>query len=214
MADAPLESRRSFILTLARNAAMGSLAIGTGYLALKPAKGLANCPPGAGCAGCGAWGSCTLARTKADWVWQIDPWKCIQCGKCATNCVLYPSASKCVHAYGLCGYCDLCTGFFEAQPNALNTGAENQLCPTGALKRKYIEDPYYQYTIDAPVCIGCSKCVKGCSTFGNGSLMLQIDQSICVRCNQCSIASACPANAISRVPASQGYLMKTRTRNG
>ncbi len=145
-------------------------------------------------------------------LWQIDPYKCTQCGKCATNCVLNPSAVKCVHSFGICGYCDLCTGFFEAQPNALNTAAENQLCPTAALKRKFIEDPYYEYTIDANLCIGCGKCVKGCNTFGNGSLILQIDQGRCVRCNWCSIAAACPSQAISRVPADRPYQMKTRTR--
>jgi Na+-translocating ferredoxin:NAD+ oxidoreductase subunit B len=207
-------SRRSFLSGLVRHTALGGLVVGTGYLALKPSRALAQCPPGGDCTSCGSWGSCLLTRARTNWVWQIDPWKCIQCGKCATNCVLNPSASKCVHAFGLCGYCELCTGFFEAQPNALNTGAENQLCPTGAIKRRFVEDPYYEYTIDAELCVGCGKCVKGCSTFGNGSLMLQIDQSRCVRCNRCSIATACPAQAISRVPASQAYLIKTRTRNG
>jgi electron transport complex protein RnfB len=41
------------------------------------------------------------------YVWQIDPFKCTQCGQCKTNCVMTPSASKCVHAYRMCGYCDL-----------------------------------------------------------------------------------------------------------
>jgi Na+-translocating ferredoxin:NAD+ oxidoreductase subunit B len=41
------------------------------------------------------------------YVWQIDPFKCTQCGQCKTNCVLTPSASKCVHAFPMCGYCDL-----------------------------------------------------------------------------------------------------------
>ncbi|MHC4761400.1 MAG: hypothetical protein ACYS9H_08680 [Planctomycetota bacterium] len=34
------------------------------------------------------------------------------CGNCATHCVLNESAVKCVHAYAMCGYCDLCTGYF------------------------------------------------------------------------------------------------------
>jgi electron transport complex protein RnfB len=197
-----------------RNSAIGGLVVGTGYLSFKPAKGLAECPAGVQCASCKLLGTCLTGRAGTDWVWQIDPWKCIQCGKCATSCVLYPSAAKCVHAYALCGYCDLCTGYFEAQPNALNTGAENQLCPTNAIRRTFVEDPYFEYAIDSSLCIGCGKCVKGCSTFGNGSLMLQIDQSRCVRCNRCSIAAACPSQAISRIPASQPYLIKTRTRNG
>ena len=160
----------------------------------------------------GALGTLATQASGQNTVWQIDPYKCIQCGKCATNCVLNPSAVKCLHAHAVCGYCELCTGFFEAQPNGLNTGAENQLCPTGALRRKFIEDPYYEYTIDLDLCIGCAKCVKGCNAFGNGSLYLQIDQKLCVRCNRCSIAAACPSQAISRVSTETPYIPKTRTR--
>ena len=147
-------------------------------------------------------------RASARTVWQLDPRKCIQCGQCATTCVLGPSAVKCVHAFSMCGYCELCTGFFEPQPNALNTGAENQLCPVGAIRRRYVEDPYFEYTIDESLCIGCGKCVKGCTTFGNGSLQLQVRHDRCVGCNECSIAIACPAGAFSRVPAERAYLMK------
>ncbi len=143
-------------------------------------------------------------------VWQIDPNKCIACGNCATNCVLDVSAAKCVHSFSMCGYCQLCTGYFEPEPNALNSGAENQLCPTGAIVRKFVEDPYYEYTIDEPLCIGCAKCVKGCSAFGNGSLHMQIRHDRCLNCNECSIAVACPSQAFVRVPASQPYLLKHR----
>ncbi len=143
-----------------------------------------------------------------DWVWQIDPYKCTMCGQCATECVLDPSAVKCVHTFPMCGYCDLCTGYFEPQPNSLNTGAENQLCPVGAIKRKFIEEPYFEYTIDESLCIGCAKCVAGCTAFGNGSLHLQIRRDKCVDCNDCSIARKCPARAISRVPADTPYLIK------
>lgn len=147
------------------------------------------------------------ART-SDTVWQIDPYKCIQCGKCADNCVLEISAVKCVHNYAMCGYCRLCTGYFEPQPNALNTGAENQLCPTGAIKRTYVEDPYYEYTIDESLCVGCGKCVKGCESFGNGSLFLQIRHDRCLNCNECLIAKACPSDAIKRVSAKNPYILK------
>jgi Na+-translocating ferredoxin:NAD+ oxidoreductase subunit B len=141
-------------------------------------------------------------------VWQLDPAKCIQCGRCATNCVLTPSAVKCVHVYAMCGYCDLCGGYFKPETKTLTTGAENQLCPTNAIKRKFIEDPFFEYTIDEPLCIGCGKCVKGCGSFGNGSLQLQVRHDRCVNCNQCSIARNCPAEAFSRVPAGQPYLLR------
>ncbi len=141
-------------------------------------------------------------------VWQLDPQKCIACGNCATFCVLEESAVKCVHAYAMCGYCDLCTGFFEPKPRELDTGAENQLCPAGAIKRTFVEDPYYEYTIDEKLCIGCGKCVKGCNAFGNGSLFLQVRHNRCLNCNACSIAAACPSGAYKRVPADEPYIIK------
>lgn len=143
-----------------------------------------------------------------DVVWQLDPYKCIQCGKCATHCVIEDSAVKCTHSFAMCGYCKLCTGYFDPQPNALNTGAENQLCPTGAIQRGFVEHPYYEYIIDEPLCVGCGKCVKGCAAFGNGSLFLQVRHDRCLNCNDCSIASACPSEAFKRVPANQPYLLK------
>ena len=145
---------------------------------------------------------------KKKYVWQLDPTKCIACGNCATHCVLNESAVKCVHAYAMCGYCDLCTGYFVPEPKALDTAAENQLCPTGAIKRTFVEDPYFEYTIDERLCIGCGKCVKGCSAFGNGSLFLQVRHDRCLNCNECAIAVACPTQAFKRVDADNPYLLK------
>jgi electron transport complex protein RnfB len=154
--------------------------------------------------GLGATGG-LLARHAAgdDTVWQIDPDKCIGCGNCATYCVLSPSAVKCVHAFKVCGYCELCFGYFNPKTKDQTTGAENLLCPVDALRRKHVEGPYYQYTIDEPTCIGCGKCVKGCTTFGNGSLFLQVRHDRCVNCNQCAIAAACPSSAFVRIRASE-----------
>ena len=157
--------------------------------------------------GAAAGGGTVLAGTD-DSVWQIDPYKCIQCGKCATHCVLQDSAVKAVHVHRLCGHCDLCTAFFEPEPIDLTTGAENQLCPTGAIIRHYIEEPYFSYEIEEPLCVGCGKCVKGCGMFGNGSMFLQIRHDRCDNCNVCAIGDACPSRAIQRVPASTPYLLK------
>ena len=140
-----------------------------------------------------------------DTVWQIDPDKCMQCGNCVDACVLTPSAVKCVHAYADCGYCRRCTGFFELDATQLHEGAENQLCPVDAIKRTFIEDPYYQYVIDEELCVGCAKCVDGCNQFGNGSLYLQIRHDRCVGCNECAISRVCEGDAIRRVPANHPY---------
>lgn len=160
-----------------------------------------------------AGGTVALLSAQAgadDTVWQVDPNKCVQCGRCATYCVLKPSAAKCVHAFGVCGYCRLCTGYFPPNPISQDTAAENQLCPTGAIIRTAVEDIYYEYTIDEKLCVACGRCVKGCFQYGNGSLFLQIRHDRCVNCNQCAIAAACPAQAISRVPASHPYMLKPR----
>jgi Na+-translocating ferredoxin:NAD+ oxidoreductase subunit B len=141
-------------------------------------------------------------------VWQIDPDLCTQCGRCATECVLTPSAVKCVHAFAMCGYCKLCGGYHQPNVKRLDTAAENQLCPTKAIQRKFIEDPYFEYAIVEELCIGCAKCVKGCGSFGNGSLHLQIRHDRCVHCNECAIAVMCPAGAFKRVPADQPYLLR------
>ena len=143
-------------------------------------------------------------------VWQLDPAKCTQCGRCATQCVLSPSAVKCVHEFAMCGYCKLCLGYFVPDPNVLDSGAENQLCPVNATRRKFVEDPYYEYEIDESLCYGCAKCVKGCGQFGNASLYLQVRHDRCLNCNECAIARACPVQAFRRVPASDPYLLKTK----
>jgi electron transport complex protein RnfB len=164
---------------------------------------------GTALAGLGIGAGFCLGRTrKVDSLWQIDPYTCVACGNCATYCVLEDSAVKCVHNHAVCGYCRICFGYFGPEPAGINEGAENQLCPTGAIGRKYIEEPYYEYIIDEKLCNGCGKCVKGCNTFGNGSLFLQVRHDRCVNCNECSIAIACPSGAYKRVPADKPYLLK------
>ena len=141
--------------------------------------------------------------------WQLDPAKCTQCGRCTTHCVLNPSAVKCLNQFDICGYCDLCFGYLQPGSRDLDTGAENQLCPTAAIERKFIEAPYYEYKIHEDKCIGCAKCVKACLVFGNGSFYLQIRQDICINCNECSIAKSCPSDCFSEVPESDPYMYLT-----
>lgn len=200
--------RRDFLKNAARGCALAGIAGVCAALGLRKDKfrcsgRCGECKPDSG--------ACPLGSS--GFVWQIDPEKCTQCGRCATHCVLAPSAVKCVHSYSICGYCDLCGGYQRPDAKSRSTGAENQLCPTAAIRRKFIEDPYYQYTIDEALCIGCGKCVKGCGMFGNGSLYLQVKHDLCVNCNECAIAAACPSDAFRRVPASDPYLLKTGAGN-
>jgi electron transport complex protein RnfB len=151
----------------------------------------------------------TRAKGKeSDAFWQIDPYTCTQCGRCETDCVLPVSAVKCFHANRVCGYCDLCGGYYRPSVKDLNTAAENQLCPTGAITRQFVEEPYFEYTIDENLCTGCGRCVKGCTSFGNGSLFLQIQQDLCQNCNECQISRVCPSNAIKRVSYEEAYQLK------
>jgi electron transport complex protein RnfB len=216
--DTHTGTRRSFLRDALRYVAFGGLAAVAGTLLARRRVGAAAQSVCSGqCAGCPTDAWCRVKdRLKqsrvalATSVWQIDPAQCTQCGQCATKCVLNPSAVKCVHTFAMCGYCKLCFGYFQPGANALTADAENQLCPTGAINRAFFEDPYYEYTIDEALCIGCGKCVKGCGAFGNGSLFLQVRHDRCVNCNECAIARACPADAFRRVPAAQPYLLKGR----
>ena len=196
--------RRDFLKNITRGAALAGIAGLCGALGMR--KNKYRCTGRCGECKPENEGECPLGSEA--FVWQIDPEKCTQCGRCATHCVLATSAVKCVHSYAICGYCDLCGGYQRSDAKGRTTGAENQLCPTAAISRKFIEDPYYQYTIDEDLCVGCGICVKGCDMFGNGSLYLQVKHDLCVNCNECAIAAACPSGAFRRVPASDPYLLK------
>jgi len=177
-------ARRKFLQTIGTVVAGGSILAVTGVLAGK------------------------VKEDDSTLLWQIDPDKCTQCGRCETDCVLPISAVKCIHANCVCGYCDLCGGYYRSNVKELNTAAENLMCPTGAIKRVFVEDPYFEYTIDEDLCNGCGKCVKGCGSFGNGSLYLQVKRELCKDCNECKIALVCASDAITRVPKSFAYKLK------
>lgn len=208
--------RRDFMRSALRGVLLAGLACLGGAAFLRRRCALpGGADGGRACGSCPDLARCTLpaaAGTRAAaplrTVWQLDPAKCIQCGRCATNCVLSLSAVKCVHRFEMCGYCRLCFGFFQPGTSSLTSAAENQMCPTGAIRRRFVESPYYEYTIDESLCIGCGRCVKTCGAFGNGSLVLQVRHDRCVNCNECSIARNCPSGAYTRVPADQPYLFK------
>lgn len=151
-------------------------------------------------------------------VWQLDPYKCIQCDKCATACVMDISAVKCVKNFkALCGYCRICWAYLADERAADNEGAENQRCPTNAIKRSFVEfvedgTPRYEYAIDEKLCIGCGLCVKACKIAGNKAMYLQVRHDRCLNCNRCTIAAGCPAQAFSRVPVDHPYMLKDGSR--
>lgn len=209
------QSRRDFLRAWIRNAVLAGLAVFGGSMfrrqrvACGSARSLEECTSCPELTGCKLPEALSARKAMSEHtVWQLDPEKCVQCGQCATHCVLSQSAVKCVHAFSMCGYCKLCFGYFEPGVKKLHEGAENQMCPSGAIIRKFIEPPYFEYTIDKTLCIGCAKCVKGCGSFGNGSLFLQVDHSVCLDCNDCSIARHCPADAYKRVSADRPYIKK------
>jgi Na+-translocating ferredoxin:NAD+ oxidoreductase subunit B len=148
-------------------------------------------------------------------VWQIDPDKCMACGRCQVNCVLDVSAVKSVNCFALCGYCDVCTGYFPTKDFQLDTGAENQLCPTGAISRRWVDNQggerFFEYTIDESLCIACGKCVVGCRLM-NGSLSMQVRHDRCLNCNECSIAVNCPTQAFRRVAANSPTILSEAAR--
>ena len=71
----------------------------------------------------GGAGVAATRSQQVDMVWQIDPDICVQCGNCETECVLTPSAVKCVHAYEVCGYCDLCSAYLRPDARTRDTAA-------------------------------------------------------------------------------------------
>jgi electron transport complex protein RnfB len=222
------DERRGFLTGALRTAFLGLLAV-LGFAAVRRpgyarryqdlclgASGCEPCPEYAGCTAVEALAAMAPGRgaaTGGNLVWQLDPDKCVKCGQCATHCVLTQSAVKCVHSYAICGYCRLCFGFFQPGTPVLDEGAENQMCPTGALVRRFVEEPYYEYSVDESLCVGCGKCVKGCNTFGNGSLFLQVRHDRCRNCNECSIARDCPSEAYLRTPSSTPYLLRKAVKS-
>lgn len=152
--------------------------------------------------------------------WVIAPNKCVNirlgvtggaqvCDVCATSCVLPLSAVRAVNDHAKCGRCCICPAYFDVRsrvgPDGLPT---KKLCPRDAIKRTVIGDvdPYdplnnfYEYIIDEEKCNGCGRCVMECKDpAGLGSIRLEVQNDLCLRCNRCSIAEGCPEDAYARV---------------
>ena len=157
-------------------------------------------------------------RASAEGAWLIDPTKCVNirlgatgvevCDKCATTCVLPLSAVRAVNDYAKCGRCCICPAYFDVTSEVGPDGLPSRkLCPRDAIQREAIgevdpDDPlnnFYEYVIDEKLCNGCGECVMGCKEpAGLGSIRLEVRYDLCVNCNRCSIAMACPDDAIDR----------------
>jgi len=175
---------------------------------------------GATLVGLGGMAAYLARRSSAEGAWQLDRERCVNsrlgavgvgvCDKCATQCVLALSAVRAVNDHAKCGRCYICPAYFEIKSAVGPDGLPSQkLCPRDAIQRAPIgevdpKDPannYYEYTIDETRCNGCGRCVMGCKEpAGLSSIRLEVRYDLCVDCNRCAIAIACPDEAYQRGP--------------
>jgi electron transport complex protein RnfB len=165
----------------------------------------------------GLGGAATYLTLKANriYAWQLDTAKCVNsrfgatgvdvCELCSTECVVTLSAVRAVNDYAKCGRCYICPAYFDIKSAVDAEGLPSQkLCPRDAIERKPIgwideDDPannFYEYIIDETKCNGCGRCVMGCKEpAGLASIKLEVRHDVCLDCNRCSIAIACPDEA-------------------
>lgn len=175
---------------------------------------------GAALLGLGGVAAYLVRQSAAEGAWQLDATKCVNsrlgavgvevCERCASTCVLPLSAVRAVNDHARCGRCYICPAYFEITSAVDERGLPSQkLCPRDAITRKPIgeidpADPannFYEYVIDERKCNGCGKCVMGCKEpAGLSSIRLEVRHDLCVDCNRCAIAIACPDDAYDRVP--------------
>ncbi|MBN2162697.1 MAG: 4Fe-4S binding protein [Pontiellaceae bacterium] len=167
---------------------------------------------GAGSLGAMAWRIFSSPSEDAEFIaqsrrfaWQIDPDKCRSCGLCATACVRKPSAAKAVNDQKKCSNCVVCYGHIsDSHIASEKIDSEGQrVCPVDAVKRTNFSggaDGMFLYEQHHDECIGCAKCVKRCNEHGSASMFMIIRPDLCLGCNECAIATACPHNAVLRIP--------------
>ena len=181
---------------------------------------LGHAARGATVVGLGGLGLYLARKASGESVWQIDCEKCVNsrlgavgvevCERCSTECVLALSAVRAVNDHAKCGRCYICPAYFDIKSAVDEEGLPSQkLCPRDAIERKPIgwidpDDPannFYEYIIDEKLCNGCGKCVMGCKEpAGLSSIRLAVRYDLCLDCNRCSIAIACPDEAYECKP--------------
>ena len=151
--------------------------------------------------------------------WAIDPNRCVNirlgingaqsvCQSCAQFCALSLSAVRAVNDCSQCGRCCICPAYFDVQsPVGADGLPTKKLCPRDAIIRRAVgevdpHDPlnnFYEYVIDESKCNGCGRCVMECKDpAGLGSIRLEVRYDLCLSCNRCTIAAACPEGAFLR----------------
>lgn len=181
---------------------------------------LGHAARGAALVGLGGLAALLARRSHAEGAWRIRVDQCVNsrlgdhprdaCDQCAYTCVLPLSAVRAVNDHARCGRCYICPAYFDVQSALTRDGLPSgRLCPRNAIVRRPIgyvdpDDPannYYEYIIDEERCNGCGKCVLACKEpAGLSSIRLEVRHNLCVDCNRCAIAQACPELAYERRP--------------
>jgi electron transport complex protein RnfB len=185
--------------------------------------------------GMGGAGAYLISNATAEGAWQLDPSMCINscldqtgvdaCLLCAEQCVTPLSAVRAVNDHSKCGRCCICPAYYDVKSAIDEEGLPSQkLCPRDAIERYPIgevdpEDPannYYEYVIDEERCDGCGLCVMGCKEpAGLGSIRLEVRHDLCLDCNRCAIAIACPEDAYVRhLPGEEPLSVHEAERGG
>ncbi len=182
---------------------------------------LGHAARGAALVGLGGAAVYLTTKTNQACAWQLDASKCVNsrlgatgvdvCWACANDCVLSLSAVRAVNDFAKCGRCYICPAYYNIKSAVDEFGLPSQkLCPRDAILRTPIgevdpDDPannFYEYTIDEVKCNGCGLCVMACKEpSGLGSITLEVRYDLCLDCNRCSIAIACPDEAYDRLSA-------------